>query len=348
MTRGANQMGGYGSDYDISTDAAVIKKSASSYNIDAGRKYEEPKKIFPSPVNKVLITKAKFPLVIAVDVTGSMREFPKIIFEKLCILYNEVMLFLPETLKESFEISFAAIGDAYSDQAPVQVTDFASGKELDQNIKSLYPEGGGGGQARETYELIAYFYARHCNLVNPLDHPRPLFIFIGDEGFYAKVNREHVRQHVSTEDKLKSDLISEDVFNVLKQKFNVYILRVLYGNPDDEKDIDAKWRKVLGDKHVIIMKDPKRIVDTIIGIVATVVDGFDAFKQRIEVRQTPEQVAQVYSSLDGIENESTLKKYVVAIQALECPKCAAKLKDVPDFAKPVKCEACGYLLVRIT
>ena len=171
---------------------------------------------------------------------------------------------------------------------------------------------------------------------------------MGDEGFYAKVNREHVRLHVSTEDKLRSDLISEDVFNVLKQKFNVYMLRILYGNPDDEKDIDAKWRKVLGDKHVLIMQDPKRIVDTIIGIVATVVDGFDAFKQRIEVRQTPEQVAQVYSSLDGIEDETTQKKYIMAIQALECPKCGAKLDTVPDFAKPVKCPSCGYLLVRIT
>jgi len=340
-------MGGYGSDYDTSTDDAVIKKSAASYNVDAGRTYEEPKTIVPPPLGKVLITKSKFPLVVAVDVTGSMKEFPKIIFEKLCILYNEIMLFLPEELKDSFEISFAAIGDAYSDQSPVQVTDFASGKELDLNIKSLYPEGGGGGQARETYELLAYYYARHCNLVEPLDQPRPLCIFVGDEGFYAKVNREHVRKYISTEDKLKSDLISEDVFNVLKQKFNVYMLRIKYDNPDDEADIDSKWRKVLGDKHVIIMQDPKRIVDTIIGIVATVVDGFDAFKERIEVRQTPEQVAQVYASLDGIEDESTAKKYVMQIQALECPKCGSSLTEYPDWGKPVKCDHCGFLLVRI-
>nr|MDO8112170.1 hypothetical protein [Candidatus Sigynarchaeota archaeon] len=309
-------MGGYGSDYDTSTDSAVVKKSAASYNVDAGRKYEEPKTIVPPPRGKVLITKAKFPLVVAVDVTGSMREFPKIIFEKLCILYNEIMLFLPKELKDNFEISFAAIGDAYSDQAPVQVTDFATGKELDLNIKSLYPEGGGGGQARESYELMAYYYARHCNLVSPLQNPRPLFVLVGDEGFYAKINREHVRRFISGEDKLRSDLISEDVFDVLKQKFNVYMLRIKYEVADDEKDIDAKWRKVLGSSHVILMQDPKRIVDTIIGIVATVVDGFDAFKQRIEVRQTPEQVAQVYLSLDGIEDETTYKKYVMEIKAL--------------------------------
>lgn len=339
--------GGYGSDYNTATDSATTKKSAASYNIDAGRKYDEPKTIVPPPRGKVLITKAKFPLVVAVDVTGSMREFPKIIFEKLCILYNEIMLFLPQDMKDSFEISFAAIGDAYCDQAPIQVTDFAAGKELDLNIKSMYPEGGGGGQARESYELMAYYYARHCNLVNPLQNPKPLLVLVGDEGFYAKVNREHIRRYVSEEDKLVSDLISEDVFEVLKQKFNVYILRIKYENAEDEKEIDAKWRKVLGNSHVIIMKDPHRIVDTIIGIVATAVDGFNAFKQRIEIRQTPEQVAQVYSSLDGIEDDTTYKKYVIQIQALECPKCGSQLRKVPDYTNPVKCDHCGYLLVRI-
>ena len=57
--------------------------------------------------------------------------------EKLCILYNEVVFFLPDELKDSFEISFCAIGDAYTDQYPIQVTDFAKGSELDENIKAI-------------------------------------------------------------------------------------------------------------------------------------------------------------------------------------------------------------------
>jgi hypothetical protein len=42
-------------------------------------------------------------------------------------------------------ISFCAIGDVTSDKAPLQVTPFGQGKEIDEMIKKLYLEGGGGG-----------------------------------------------------------------------------------------------------------------------------------------------------------------------------------------------------------
>lgn len=336
-------MGGYGSSYSYATDNAVVKKSAKAYNIDAQREYSENKAIVPPPRGKVLVTRAKFPLVVLVDVTGSMREYPAIIFEKLCILYNEVRFFLPDGLKDTFEISFAAVGDAYSDSAPLQVTDFASGAELDMNIKSLYPEGGGGGQSRETYELAAYYYTNKCNLLGSLEHPKPVLIFVGDEGYYSKINRQHVKDLIG--DDLPSDLIATDVFAALKDKFSVYALRIEYSHEDKEAIIDSQWRDTLGPGKVILMEDPKRIVDTIIGIVAAEVDGFDKFKERIEIRQTPEQVKQVYASLDGVETGN--KKYVYEIRALECPKCLAMLPAPPDYGKPVACKSCGYLIIRI-
>ncbi len=337
-------MGGYGSDYDYGTTDAVVKRSAASYNIDKGRKYTEVKSILPPPKGKVLVTKAKLPLVVAVDVTGSMREFPKIIFEKLCILYNEVLFFLPEDLKNSFEISFAAFGDAYCDQAPLQVTDFASGPQLDLNIQSLYPEGGGGGYARETYELVAYYYAMKCELLNAQVQPRPIFIFVGDEGYYPKVNREHIVNLIG--DNPRTDVDSKEVFDLLMKKFSTYILRVEYEYPKNEKIIHKQWEETLGKERVRVMKDPRRVVDIIIGIVATHIDKFDEFKERIEIRQTQSQVEQVYTTLSGIESENQ-KKYVYRIAALECPKCGAKLKSAPDFGRPVECEMCGYIIVRI-
>ena len=335
-------MGGYGSSYSYDDDDAVVKKSAKSYNIDAGRTYES-KAAVPPPVGKHLITEAKFPIVVAVDVTGSMRELPGIIFEKLCILYNEALFFLPDELKESFEISFAAIGDAYSDSAPLQITDFAEGAELDENINSLYPEGGGGGQSRETYELAVYYYLKHCDMPNALSHPKPLLIFVGDEGFYSKINRQHIKDLIG--DNLKTDQISKNVFKKLRQKFNVYILRVKYGSGQSEKRIHKDWQKVLDETNVILMERPRRIVDTILGLLATAVDEFDKFKNRIEIRQTPEQVKQVYSSLDGVQVEN--KKYLYQFQALKCPKCGGALENVPEYNKPAKCPFCQIMLVRI-
>ncbi|MHA2295367.1 MAG: hypothetical protein ACXAEU_08495 [Candidatus Hodarchaeales archaeon] len=336
-------MGGYGSSYSYDTDDSVTKKSAASYNIDIGRTYEA-KTAIPPPTGKVLITEARFPLVVAVDVTGSMSTLPSIIFEKLCILYNEAQFFLPNHLKEDFEISFAAIGDAYTDSSPIQVTDFGEGYELDSNIKSLHPEGGGGGQARESYELIAYFYAKHCEMPgNRREDPKPMLIIIGDEGYYSKINRQHVKILIGDDE--PTDIITKKVFEELKVKFDVYILRVQYFDNKKERQIHEAWQKVLEPEKVILMKEPRRVVDTILGLIAAHVDQFNDFRERIEIRQTPEQVKQVYQSLHGVKEEN--RKYVFEFQKLICPHCGGALKKAPDYNKPTPCDHCEVLLVRI-
>ena len=63
---------------------------------------------------------------------------------------------------EDPSICFAAVGDANSDQAPLQITEFAEGSAIDNQLSKLWLEGGGGGQHYETYELAAYFFANHC------------------------------------------------------------------------------------------------------------------------------------------------------------------------------------------
>ncbi len=339
-------MGGYGDGYDYDTTPAVVKKTAKDYNIAHKRDYKphktETRKKLPPPKGKVLLTKAHFPIVIAVDVTGSMKTLPALIFEKLSLLYNEVLYFLPQELQKSFEISFSAVGDAYTDGHPLQVTEFGKGYELDKNIKSLYPEGGGGGQSRETYELNAYFYAKHCEMPNALDKPRPLFIYIGDEGYYSKVGRNHIMNLIG--DKPKTDLISTEVFEDLKSKFDVYILRVKYGG-SEEDEIHKSWQEALGPERVLMLREPRRVVDTILGIIAANVDRFDGFKERIEIRQTPEQVAEVYTSLHGLKTAE--KVFMYKIKELKCPACQTKLKKAPRLNEPEFCKFCGAKIVRI-
>ncbi len=335
-------MGGYGDDYDYDTSDHVVRKSAKAYNVDYEREYQEGYGL-PPPKGKILHTKAKFPLVVAVDITGSMRELPKLIFEKLCILYNEALFFLPEELKDSFEISFAAIGDAYADRYPLQITDFATGFELDQNIKSLNPEGGGGAAYRETYELLAYYYATRCNMPKAMKTIRPMLIFIGDEGYYAKINRGQIKDLMG--DPPQTDLISLEIFEKLRKKFDVYILRVEYQDQKANQEIHESWIEALGKERVIMLREPRRVVDTVLGLIAANVDQFDLFKERIEVRQTPEQVDLVYSTLDGLKMAE--RSYVYKFQILQCPACNGTLEEAPEFNNPKKCPYCGVLLVRI-
>jgi hypothetical protein len=339
-------MGGYGASYSYDDSVDVVKKSAKAYNIDMKREYTAPKEEksrLPPPLNKIMLTKAKLPIVIAVDVTGSMKEYPKMIFEKLCILYNETVYFLPDKLKDSFEISFCAVGDAYSDAYPIQVTDFASKADLDKNLSLLFPEGGGGGQARESYELMAYYYAYRCQLANGGKKPRPMFFFIGDENFYNRVNRSQIMEYIG--DPPATDLITTDVFNELKKKFDTYMLRIPYDDAAEEAEINASWQSALGKDRVIMLKDPRRVVDTILGLIAANVENFGLFKKRIQIRQTPEQVEQVLSTLDGMQIDGT--KYVYNLQVLSCPACGAALDKIPDFNKPEKCPFCGVFVARI-
>lgn len=339
-------MGGFGSDYSYSADEAVTRKSAAAYNIDSKRSYQAPveeKARLPPPKDKVLLTKAKFPVAIGVDVTGSMSKWPKIIFEKLCILYNETRFFLPTDLKDAFEISFVAIGDAYSDRYPLQVTDFTKEAELDENLTSLYPEGCGGGGARETYELAAYYYATRCEMPKALPTPRPVFIFIGDEGFYSKVNRGHIKALMG--DPPKTDLISAEVFEQLKKKFETYILRVEYYDSVKDEDIQKEWAGVLGDHRVIFLAHPRRVVDVILGILAAHVDMFATFQERIEIRQTPEQVKQVYGTLDGLRVDD--RAYLLPRDKLKCPKCGTDVPTPPTPDQPRECSQCGLELVKI-
>jgi hypothetical protein len=207
---------------------------------------------------------------------------------------------LPENIKDSFEISFAAVGDANCDKAPLQVTDFAKERELDLNINSLFPEGGGGGQECETYELLAYYYAYKCEMPESIESLKPIFVLICDESYYARAEREQVKKLIGDDPECSKE--SKDVFKDLREKFDVFVLRRTYTGCDDW--MMRNWRDVLDEKRVVIMPDPLRVVDVIIGIVAKTVDRIEKFKERIEMRQTKEQVNEVYDILERIGIET--------------------------------------------
>ena len=88
-------------------------------------------------------------------------------------------------------LSFCAVDDT-GDQAPLQVTDFGQGVQIDQLISKIYLEGGGIGPKdyHEAYELSAYFYLRQCQLTNV---EIPYFFITGDEHFYSKVRAKIVK-----------------------------------------------------------------------------------------------------------------------------------------------------------
>lgn len=263
-----------------------------AYDVHVGRSYNEAKKDNKRVSDLIplcLETNSPAPLVILCDVTGSMGNWPAVIFSKLPYLDNECK----EYLGEDMEVSFAATGDM-QDSYPLQVRAFHKGRELETQLKELVIEGGGSGpeSAHEAYELAALYYSRNVKMPQA---KHPILIFIADEFFHDTIDQQLAKVgHID----IKKTHNTMDVFEELKKKFAVYVIRKPYSGADDE--INKQWTMALGEDHIAMLDDPSRVVDVIFGILAKETDKIKYFKQEIEERQNAGQVATVYKSLKTI------------------------------------------------
>jgi hypothetical protein len=279
-------------------DFASARKSYDAY---VGRSYDAA--VTAGKATKDLIcenckTDSSAPLVIVVDETGSMGDWPATIFSKLPYLENEGK----EYLGDDFEICFMAIGDAYCDEKyPLQVRPFAKGLELKDRLKELVIEGGGGGQTTETYELAALFASEKIKMPKAV---KPIMIFIGDEQCYDSIGRDHAEKFMGI--KLEKSLSTDQVFKKLKEKFSVYLIRKPYGSSSgnslsvEDKRITDHWAGLVGDDHIANLPEANRVVDVIFGILAKEANRIPYFEHEIEDRQNEDQIKAVYKSLATI------------------------------------------------
>ena len=99
------------------------------------------------------------PVIIALDVTGSMRTIPHSLVKEG--LPNMVGNMIQRGVTDP-AILFLGIGDHTCDDAPLQVGQFESGdEELDLWLTRTWLEGHGGGNNGESYLLAWYFAAKH-------------------------------------------------------------------------------------------------------------------------------------------------------------------------------------------
>ncbi len=152
------------------------------------------------------------------DVTGSMGTVPRVLQTKLGALMR---LLIQEGYVDDPQILFGAVGDAYTDSVPLQMGQFESGLEMDDELGKIYLEGGGGGQVHETYELGVYFMARHTviDCFEKRGHKGYLFT-IGDEKPYTVVRRQHVADLIG--DALERDIPVEQIVAEVQQRYEYF------------------------------------------------------------------------------------------------------------------------------
>jgi len=220
------------------------------------------------------------PIVLALDVTGSMGEIPDQLARREL---PGLMKMLVDCGVDDPQVMFMAVGDAVSDRAPLQVGQFESTAALmDQWLTWSWIEGGGGSGEHESYELALYFAARHTDTDAWRKRGKRGYLFMtGDEKPYPLLSRHVVKSVLGEE--LEDDLPIALVADEVSRAWDPFFLI-----PDLERRARSErtWRDVLGD-HVIAMEsavDTCAIAAGIVAIGEGKVSDLDALARQLSER----------------------------------------------------------------
>jgi hypothetical protein len=231
------------------------------------------------------------PIAVVFDETGSMGSAPRILQEKLPLLFG---LLQRKGYVEDPQLLFAAVGDATGlhERAPYQIGQFESDNRGDEQLENFYLEGMGGGGNHESYAGIAHYLAYHTDLdsVKKRDKKGYLF-FIGDERLYETFPESEARHYMGDQvaDDLKKrfegDADTEQIFRDLQERFEVYLLfptKETFYSPetcfDGAGGGDSSafgWNTVLPKERLIVLESAETVSETIaliIGIAEGTVD----------------------------------------------------------------------------
>jgi hypothetical protein len=280
-------------DNDFSTSAGSgfsFHKARRSYDdVAIAKKKRTATYTFRSEFPK---TQSKYPVVVGIDTTGSMQDWPRVFFDKLPLLYSEATKYLPDC-----EMSFQAINDFEADGEDValQPGPFASGSQLEEIIGQLYPVGGGGGQSTESYEMFA---AYNSFIEAPQALIKPVAVILGDEAPFMELPRA-VAEHYGLGQ--GGAVTCREVFQRLHDRCEVFLVHKPYGGGDEA--VLKVWREhaLMSDERIITIEDPKRVVDVILGILGILTGKTALFKKELEERQTAGQARDVMGSLHRLD-----------------------------------------------
>jgi hypothetical protein len=192
------------------------------------------------------------------DVTGSMGSVPRILQTRLGALMHTL---ISKGYLAHPQILFGGVGDAWTDAVPLQIGQFESGLEMDDDLGRIFLEGGGGGQIHESYELALYFFAHHTAIdcYEKRGHKGYLFT-IGDEKPYPFVNRDQVQQLLGMS--LEADLPVEQVIAHLHRRYEHFHIIPTNTYHGRDPQVQRRWQELLGER-VLLLADEAAVCETI-------------------------------------------------------------------------------------
>lgn len=149
----------------------------------------------------------------------------------------------------------------------LQVGQFESGIEIDQNLEKIWLTGNGGGTYQESYELALYFMARHTAHDHQEKRGRKGYAFlIGDEHAYPQVDPEQVRDVIGGA--LQAPIPLKEIIAEVKEKYHVFFIIPNLTQHYQDDQLFRYWVDLLGQQNVLKLEDPEKVCELIASTVA--------------------------------------------------------------------------------
>lgn len=212
------------------------------------------------------------PIIIAVDVTGSMGMLADVIARTgLGVLFANIIKTKPVT---DPHVMFMAVGDMNCDDAPLQVSQFEADNRIVDQLVNIYIEKGGGNNGFESYNGPWFFAARHTEIDSMIKRGKRGYLFtVGDEEAPGAITKKQIKKFIG--DDLQSDVETDTILAEVQRKYDVFHIIIKEGNHCRNyfKEVKESWTNLLG-QHAIVLEDHTKLTETIVGIIE-VVEGRD-------------------------------------------------------------------------
>lgn len=258
-------------------------------------------------------------IVVMFDVTGSMASVPRTLQAKLPQLMG---LLLRKGYIKDPQILFGAVGDFNGDRAPLQVGQFESGIEMDDDITKIFLEGGGGGSNQESYLNSIYFAAKRTAIDCFEKRGKKGYLFvIGDEKTYDFLPKTEIESVIgltakTTDGKVSADApqgspTAKEVIELASEKWEIFFLIPNNTSHYNHGWLSSWWTDLLNPQHVIKVPDPEAICETIgltIGLLEGTVDADGMRKDLTDIGASGKIVDATSAALDGLSKSTALAK----------------------------------------
>ena len=252
-------------DWDSYASSTRGKSTSQIFNASSIKKELDPQHIKVRESRDSTANPDSTPIILALDVTGSMGMIAD-------TLAREGLGTLVEAILERKpvpdpHIMVMGVGDAFYDRAPLQVSQFEADIKIAQQLKDIFLEHGGGGNHHESYTLPWYFASEKTD-IDCVKHGRKGLLFtFGDEECPPDLRADQIKRILG--DKIQGDISTKDLLDQVSKKYDVFHVVIEQGDyaRSHKQDVYDSWNKILPSERIISVKDYTQLPAILVSVM---------------------------------------------------------------------------------